>query len=198
MQGSTGLKCSFNNTHKTVSQAGSKFTHHSSQNITQRVVRSMSSAEESYEASHQPKSHMKQVIIRRVAQSKSSVISRSVARSNSSAKESYEASHQPKSRTKQGWQYGLSFCSLERALVELALTEGADEVFRVELLVHGGDAAAGDGGVAWGTKRTALGVEVGLAVRHSLVVKETRRAKCWTTFLQAPAQQCNSHLSGKL
>lgn len=33
----------------------------------------------------------------------------------------------------------------ERAFVELLQAEGADEVFRVELLGHGGDAAARDG-----------------------------------------------------
>lgn len=41
---------------------------------------------------------------------------------------------------------------LERALVELALTERADKVFRVVLAIHGGDAAPGDRLVAAGTQ----------------------------------------------
>ena len=61
---------------------------------------------------------------------------------------------------------------LEGALVQLLQTEGANEVFRVELPEHGRDAATGNGLVASGAEGAAQGVEVGLAVRLALVLKE--------------------------
>jgi len=53
---------------------------------------------------------------------------------------------------------------LERALVELALTERADKVLRVILAIHGSDAAASDGFVTTGAQRSTMSVKVCLAV----------------------------------
>ena len=50
--------------------------------------------------------------------------------------------------------------------------EGAEEVLRVELAEHGGDAAAGDGLVAAGAERAAHRVVVRLAVRQPVVLEE--------------------------
>lgn len=61
---------------------------------------------------------------------------------------------------------------LEGALVELPEAEGADEVLRVELAEHGGDAAAGDGLVAARAEGAALAVVVGLAVWLPFVLEE--------------------------
>lgn len=62
---------------------------------------------------------------------------------------------------------------LEGAFVELLEAEGADEVLRVELLGHGGDAAARDGLLAAGAERAAALVVVHLAVRLPVVLEET-------------------------
>ena len=61
---------------------------------------------------------------------------------------------------------------LKSSLVELLQAEGTDEVFRVELPEHGGDATAGDRLVASGAKRSAECVEVRLAVGPVLVLEE--------------------------
>jgi hypothetical protein len=61
---------------------------------------------------------------------------------------------------------------LESSLVELLQAEGADEMLRVELPEHGGDAAAGNWFVAAGAQRAPESVEVGLAVRPVLVLEE--------------------------
>lgn len=61
---------------------------------------------------------------------------------------------------------------LERALVELLEAEGADEVLRVELLGHGGDAAARDGLLAARAQGAPPLVVVRLAVGLPLVLKE--------------------------
>lgn len=61
---------------------------------------------------------------------------------------------------------------LESALIQLLQAEGADEVFRVEFLEHGRDAASGDGFGAPGAQGSSLGMVVRLAVRQSLVIKE--------------------------
>lgn len=61
---------------------------------------------------------------------------------------------------------------LEGALVELPEAEGADEVLRVELAEHGGDAAAGDGLVAARAEGAAFAVVVGLAVWLPFVLEE--------------------------
>jgi hypothetical protein len=61
---------------------------------------------------------------------------------------------------------------LESSLVELLQAEGADEMFRVELPEHGGDAATGNRFVAAGAQRAAESVEVGLAVGPVLVLEE--------------------------
>lgn len=67
---------------------------------------------------------------------------------------------------------GLVVLLLEGALVELLEAERADEVLRVELPEHGGDAATCNGLVASCAQRASLGVVMGLAVRHALVVEE--------------------------
>ena len=61
---------------------------------------------------------------------------------------------------------------LEGALVELLEAEGADEVLGVELLGHGGDAAARDGLLAARAQRAPPLVVVRLAVGLPLVLKE--------------------------
>lgn len=61
---------------------------------------------------------------------------------------------------------------LEGALVELLEAEGAHEVLRVELLGHGGDAAARDGLLAAGAQRAAPLVVVHLAVGLPVVLEE--------------------------
>lgn len=67
---------------------------------------------------------------------------------------------------------GLVILLLEGALVELLEAEGADKVLRVELLAHGGDAAARDGLLAARAQRAAPLVVVRLAVRLPIVVEE--------------------------
>lgn len=67
---------------------------------------------------------------------------------------------------------GLVVLLLEGALVELLEAEGADKVLRVELLAHGGDAAARDGLLAARAQRAAPLVVVRLAVRLPVVVEE--------------------------
>lgn len=67
---------------------------------------------------------------------------------------------------------GLVVLLLEGALVELLETEGADKVLRVELLAHGGDAAARDWLLAARAQRAAPLVVVCLAVRLPVVVEE--------------------------
>lgn len=67
---------------------------------------------------------------------------------------------------------GLVVLLLEGALVELLEAEGADKVLRVELLAHGGDAAARDGLLAAGAQRAAPLVVVRLAVRLAVMVEE--------------------------
>ena len=61
---------------------------------------------------------------------------------------------------------------LERPLVQLLEAEGADEMLRVELPEHGGNAAAGDGLVAAGAQGASERVEVRLAVGPALVLEE--------------------------
>jgi len=67
---------------------------------------------------------------------------------------------------------GLVVLLLEGALVELLEAEGAHKVLRVELLGHGGDAAAGDGLLAAGAQGAAPLVVVALAVRLPVVLEE--------------------------
>lgn len=61
---------------------------------------------------------------------------------------------------------------LEGAFVELLKAESAHKVLRVELLAHGGDAAARDGLLAAGAERAAALVVVRLTVRLAVVVEE--------------------------
>jgi len=73
---------------------------------------------------------------------------------------------------------------LERPLIKRTLAARTNKVLWVELLVHGGYAAAGDRLTTAGAERAALGVEVRLAVRHTLVVKEATRTERRATFLK--------------
>lgn len=61
---------------------------------------------------------------------------------------------------------------LEGALVELLEAEGTDKVLRVELLGHGGDAAARDGLLAAGAQRASPLVVVHLTVGLPIVLEE--------------------------
>lgn len=61
---------------------------------------------------------------------------------------------------------------LEGALVELLEAKGTDEVLRVELLGHGGDAAARDGLLAAGAQRASPLVVVHLTVGLPVVLEE--------------------------
>lgn len=61
---------------------------------------------------------------------------------------------------------------LEGALVELLEAEGTDEVLGVELLGHGGDAAARDGLLAAGAQRAAPLVVVHLTVGLPVMLEE--------------------------
>lgn len=61
---------------------------------------------------------------------------------------------------------------LEGALVELLEAKGTDEVLRMELLGHGGDAAAGDGLLAAGAQRAAPLMVVNLTVGLPIVLEE--------------------------
>lgn len=67
---------------------------------------------------------------------------------------------------------GLIVLLLERSFVELLQAEGADEVLGVELLAHGGDAAACDWLLAARAERAAPLVVVDLAVGLALVLEE--------------------------
>ena len=83
---------------------------------------------------------------------------------------------QPHSLTKEfnkaALAVGLVVLLLEGAFVELLQAESAHKVLRVELLSHGGDAAACDGLLAAGAQRAAPLVVVRLAVRLTVMVKE--------------------------
>lgn len=68
---------------------------------------------------------------------------------------------------------GLFVLLFERPFVELLQAEGAHKVLRVELLGHGGDAAAGDGLLAARAERAAALVVVDLTVRLAVVFEET-------------------------
>lgn len=68
---------------------------------------------------------------------------------------------------------GLLVLLLECSFVELLQAEGAHKVLRVELLAHGGDAAARDGLLAARAERAAPLVVVDLAVRLAVVLEET-------------------------
>lgn len=67
---------------------------------------------------------------------------------------------------------GLVILLLEGALVELLETKGAHEMLRVELLGHGGDAAAGNGLLAARAQRAAPLVVVHLTVRLPVMLEE--------------------------
>ena len=61
---------------------------------------------------------------------------------------------------------------LKGSLIQLSQTEGAHEVFRVELPEHGCDATPSDGLVTAGAEGASLAVVVGLAVWLAFVLKE--------------------------
>lgn len=79
---------------------------------------------------------------------------------------------------------------LEGAFVELLQAEGADEVLRVKLLGHGGDAAPRDGLLAAGAERAAPLVVVNLAVRLAVVLKEASVHERCEALLQTHSKQC--------
>lgn len=83
-----------------------------------------------------------------------------------------------------GVAVGLVLLLLERALVQLLETEGADEMFRMEFLKHGRNATARYGLRAAGAERAALGVIMCLTVRQALVVKERATLERLPTVLQ--------------
>lgn len=72
----------------------------------------------------------------------------------------------------------------ESAFVELFQAEGTDEVLRVELLGHGGDAAARDGLLTAGAEGAAPLVVVHLAVRLAVVLEEAAVHKRCEALLQ--------------
>lgn len=78
---------------------------------------------------------------------------------------------------------GLVILLLEGALVKLLEAEGAHEMLRVELLGHGGDAAAGDGLLAARAQRAAALVVMHLTVRLPVVLKEAAIDKGREAFL---------------
>lgn len=71
----------------------------------------------------------------------------------------------------------------EGALVELLEAEGTDKVLGVELLGHGGDAAAGDGLLATRAQRASALVVVHLTVRLPIMLKEAAVDKRCEAFL---------------
>lgn len=78
---------------------------------------------------------------------------------------------------------GLVILLLESATVKSLQTIRASEVLRVELFVHGCDAATSDWLVTRGTQRSTLGVIVCLTVGEALMVVETARSKWHTAVL---------------
>lgn len=72
---------------------------------------------------------------------------------------------------------------LERALVQRANTERADEVFRMIFLVQCCHTATGDQLTARGTWHPALGEKVPLTVHGTIQFVESRTIKWQTTFL---------------
>lgn len=79
---------------------------------------------------------------------------------------------------------GLVILLLEGALVKLLETKGAHEMLRVELLGHGGDAAAGNGLLAARAQRAAPLVVVHLTVRLPIMLEEAAIDKRREAFLQ--------------
>lgn len=79
---------------------------------------------------------------------------------------------------------GLVVLLLEGAFVELLEAERTHKVLRVELLAHGGDAAARDRLLAAGAQRAAPLVVVRLAVRLAVVVEEAPVYKRREALLQ--------------
>lgn len=60
----------------------------------------------------------------------------------------------------------------ECSLVELLQAEGTDKMLRVELAVHGSDAASCDRFATASTEGPTFGMIMGFTVRHSIVVKK--------------------------
>ncbi len=72
----------------------------------------------------------------------------------------------------------------ECALVQLFKAEGADEMLGVELLAHGGDAAAGDGFLTAGAEGAAVLVVMSLTVGLPFMLEETAVHKRNETLLR--------------
>lgn len=77
----------------------------------------------------------------------------------------------------------------EGAFVELLQAEGADKVLRVELLGHGGDAAARDGLLAAGAQGAAPLVVVHFTVRLAVVLEEASVHKRGEALLQTKTRE---------
>lgn len=75
------------------------------------------------------------------------------------------------------------------AFVELLQAEGADKVLRVELLGHGGDAAARDGLLAAGAEGAAPLVVVHFTVRLAVVLKEASVHKRGEALLRTKTRE---------
>ena len=73
---------------------------------------------------------------------------------------------------------------LECAFVELSLAVRTNEVLWVVLAIHCSDTSAGDRLVASSTHRTALSMEMCLAIWHPIVLKECSSAKRNVAFLK--------------
>lgn len=94
---------------------------------------------------------------------------------------------------------GLVVLLLEGALVELLEAEGAHKMLGVELLGHGGDAAARDGLLAARAQRAAPLVVVHLTVGLPVVLKEAAIDKGREAFLRGRGgERLRSCLGGDL
>lgn len=71
---------------------------------------------------------------------------------------------------------------LECSLVQLFQAEGADEVFGMKFTEHGCNATTSNGLVTASTKRTSLGMIMGLTIRHAFMIKEASTIKWCLTI----------------
>ena len=90
---------------------------------------------------------------------------------------------------------------LERAFVQLLETEGTDEMFRMELFPHGGDASARDGFLAPGAERPSSGVVMNFAIRLAVVFEvaaagEGHQTLAATEALVVPLALESGHVVG--
>jgi hypothetical protein len=81
---------------------------------------------------------------------------------------------------------------LECAFVELSLAVRTNKVLWVVLAIHCSDTSSGDRLVASSAQRTALSMEMCLAIRHPIVLKECSSAKRNTALLMDNTQSRNT------